>query len=174
MQTFFANGFESAQQAYQLGASALQGKNNATGTLTTTAQALDLRIMIDPNYNRRYDAPARFSLLTELLFNQREVTPDVINKAAGFWGVADYQVTRGHHIGLGAEYVQGLLDKRLTSEAYSVHYSWYYDPHSRVQIQARRLVLADDTRGRELMLQWNVVLGAHSEKPFLSMLVADD
>jgi hypothetical protein len=166
-------GLESARAAYQLGASALTGKNNAAGTLATSAQALDFRIMIDPGYNQRYDYPARFSLLGELLFNQREIASGSINRARGFWGVADYQMTQGHHIGLGAEYSQGLLDRSQISKAYSAHYSWYYSPHSRVQLQARRLSTAEGIRGMELMLQWNVVLGPHSEKPFLNILSVD-
>jgi hypothetical protein len=165
-------GLESARATFQLGASALIGKNNTAGTLATSAQALDFQIMIDPRYNQGYDYPARFSLLGELLFNQREIASGSINRARGFWGVADYQMTRGHHVGLGAEYSEGLLDSTQTSKAYSVHYSWYYTPHSRVQLQARHLDMAEGTQGMELMLQWNVVLGPHSEKPFLSVLSA--
>lgn len=121
-------GLESGRIAFHLGASALTGKNNTAGTLTTSAQALDFQIMIDPRYNQGYDYPARFSLLGELLFNQREITSGSINRARGFWGVADYQMTHGHHIGLGAEYSEGLLDNTQTSKAYSAHYSWYYPP----------------------------------------------
>jgi len=167
-------GLESARAAYQLGASVLRGKNNAAGTLATSAQALDFRIMVDPLYNQRHDYPARFSLLGELLFNQRETAPGNTSRASGFWGVADYQTTRGHHIGLGAEYTQGLLDRSQISKAYSAHYSWYYSPHSRVQLQTRRLSTAEGIRGMELMLQWNVVLGPHSEKPFLNILSVDN
>ena len=167
-------GLESARAAYQFGASALTGKNNTAGTLATSAQALDFQIMIDPRYNRGYDYPARFSLLGELLFNQREIVSGSINRARGFWGVADYQMTFGHHIGLGAEYSEGLLDNTQISKAYSAHYSWYYTPHSRVQMQARRLDMAEGTQGMELMLQWNVVLGPHSEKPFLNVMTVDN
>lgn len=167
-------GVETAQAAFQLGASVLTGKNNAAGTLATNAQALDFQIMFEPHYNQYYDYPARFSLLGELLFNQREIALGVINNARGFWGVADYQVTHGHYVGLGAEYSEGLLDSTQTSKAYSAQYSWYYTPHSRVQLQVRRLDMAEGTQGMELMVQWNVVLGPHSEKPFLNILTVNN
>ena len=158
--------------AYQLGLSALTGKNNTGGT--TNIQALDFRVLLEPEYARGYDYSARFSWMGEVLFNQREIAPGTINEANGFWTLADYQFMPAHHLGAGVEYTQGRLDKSLTSRAYSAHYSWYYSPHGRLQLQARRLDVESGDRGMEILLQWNIILGAHSEQPFLSILPVDE
>lgn len=169
------SGFASAAFAYQVGVSAFTGKNDAAGRRTTSAQALDLRWFLDPGYNKGYDYPSRISLLGEAIFSQREIgeREDVgprRNNALGTWLVADYQFLPSHHLGLGAEYAQGRLDRRKESTAYSAHYSWYYSPHSRVQLQARRVEAQADNGGWELNLQWNIVLGPHSERPLLPIL----
>jgi hypothetical protein len=40
--------------------------------------------------------------------------------------------------------------------------------------QARRLDVDGGDSGMEVLLQWNIVLGAHSERPFLAILPMDD
>lgn len=168
----FYFGRQTTDSAYQLGVSALSG-SNATGGETQT-QALDFRVLLDPEFAAGYDYSARFSWLGELLYNQREIAPGLSNEARGFWSLADYQFMPAHHVGVGAEYTQGLLDKNLTARAWSAHYSWYYSPHARIQLQARRLDVATGDSGLEVLLQWNIVLGAHSERPFLSILSVDE
>jgi len=127
-------GRQASDTAYQLGLSALTGKNDTGGT--TDIQALDFRVLLEPEFARGYDYPARFSWMGEVLFNQREIAPGVSNNANGAWTLVDYQFKPAHHLGAGAEYTQGRLDKSLTSRAYSAHYSWYYSPHARLQVQA--------------------------------------
>ena len=164
-------GRQSDTFAYQLGFSALTGKNDTGGT--TDIQALDFRILLEPEFARAYDYPARFAWMGEVLFNQREIAPGTTNRASGFWTLVDYQFIPAHHIGAGAEYTQGRLDKSVTSRAYSAHYSWYYSPHGRLQLQARYLDMDGGDNGVEVLLQWNIVLGAHSERPFLAILPVD-
>ncbi len=164
-------GRQSDNIAYQLGFSVLTGRNDTGGT--TDIQALDFRVILGPEFAKGYDYPARFLWVGEALFNQREIAPGITNRASGFWTLADYQFMVAHHFGMGAEYTQGRLDKSLTSRAYSVHYSWYYSPHGRLQLQARHLDTGGGENGMEVLLQWNIVLGAHSEKPFLAILPAN-
>lgn len=163
-------GYKSSATAYQLGFSALTGKNDAAGRLSTNLQAFDFRYMLQPDYAPGYDYPARFMLLGEVLYSQREITTSNTNKAQGYWAVADYQFMPAHHIGMGLESTEGILDKSIKSDAYSVHYSWYYNSHGRLQLEARRLNSDNVDDGLEILLQWNIVLGPHSEKPFLTML----
>lgn len=165
-------GRQAGNVAYQLGISALTGKNDTRGT--TDTQALDFRVLFEPEFAKGYDYPARFSWMGEALFNQREIAPGTDNKANGFWSVADYQFMRAHHFGAGTEYTQGRLDKSVTSRAYSAHYSWYYSPHGRLQLQTRHLDVEGGDNGVEVLLQWNIVLGAHSERPFLVILPLDE
>jgi hypothetical protein len=168
----------------QTGLSAYTAKSDPLGKLTSSAAAAHFNVFIDPKYNAAYDYPARFSFLSELIFNRRDVeivngvtgeTDRQTNNAVGGWLVADYQFLPSHHIGLGFEYTQGLFDRSRTAMAYSGHYTWYYTPHSRIQLQGRyvdqdRDELANDRRGFEAMVQWNVVLGPHTERPFLPVL----
>jgi len=168
----FYFGRQTEENAYQLGFSALSGKNDAGGT--TDLQALDFRILFKPTYAKGYDYPARFVWMGEALFNQRELATGSTNRASGFWTLADYQFKPAHHLGVGAEYTQGRLDKSETSRAWSAHYSWYYSPHGRLQLQARHLNVDEGDKGVELLLQWNIVLGAHSERPFLVILPVDE
>lgn len=172
-------GRQNGDHAYQFGLSALTGKNDADGRLRTSTQAIDFRLFANPFYNPGYDYPSRFSLIGEVLFNQRAalMVDDLTgaswrstNRAVGAWTVADYQFMPGHHIGLGAEYTQGRENKNQKGNAYSAHYAWYYTPHSRIQTQLRRVNSDLAGRGWEAMLQWNVVLGPHSERPFLPIL----
>lgn len=163
-------GYKSSVTAYQLGFSALTGKNDAAGKLRTNLQVFDFRYMLQPNYASKYDYPARFMLLGEVLYNQREITTSNTNKALGYWVVADYQFIPAHHIGIGLEYTEGILDKSIKAEGYSMHYSWYYSSHGRLQLEARRLNIDNADDGLEILFQWNIVLGPHSEKPFLSIL----
>ncbi len=165
-------GRQAGNIAYQLGLSALTGKNDTGGA--TDIQVLDFRVLLEPEYARGYDYSARFSWMGEVLFNQREITPGITNEASGFWTLADYQFMPAHHLGAGAEYTQGRLDKSVTSRAWAAHYGWYYSPHGRLQLQARRLDIDDGDSGTEVLLQWNIVLGAHSERPFLAILPADE
>jgi hypothetical protein len=163
-------GYKSSATAYQLGFSALTGKNDAEGRLSTNLQAFDFRYMLQPNYAPKYDYPARFMLLGEVLYNQREITASNTNKALGYWAVADYQFIPTHHIGLGLESTEGRFDKSIKSEAYSMHYSWYYSAHGRLQLVARHLNTDSAGDGLEILLQWNIVLSPHSEKPLLPIL----
>lgn len=165
-------GRQAGNIAYQLGLSTLTGKNDTGGT--TTMQALDFRFLLEPGYARGYDYSARFSWIGEVLSNQRETASASTNEASGFWTLADYQFMPAHHLGMGAEYTQGRLDKSATSRAYSAHYSWYYSPHGRLQLQARRLDIGGGDSGMEVLLQWNIVLGAHSERPLLAILPLDE
>jgi len=164
-------GYASSQTAYEFGLSAITGKNDAAGNLSTNLQAFDFRYMLGPNYAAKYDYPARFMVLGEALYNQREISANSTNKARGYWTVADYQFMPAHHVGLGLESTEGIFDKSIKSKAYSMHYSWYYSEHGRLQLEARRL--NSDNAGNdgfEVLLQWNVILGPHSEKPLLQML----
>lgn len=177
-------GYERPGFALQTGLSGFNGAADASGRLASRAAAAHFNFFIDPAYNAGFDYPARFSLFSELIFNQRQIgTVDPVtgdagrltNNAVGGWLVADYQFLRSHHIGGGFEYTQGLFDRTRTATAYSAHYSWYYTPHSRLQLQARRVDQDPDEfgvnrRGYELILQWNVVLGPHSERPFIPVL----
>ena len=163
-------GYRSPVMAYQLGFSALTGKNDAAGNLSTNLQAFDFRYMLQPDFASNYDYPARFMFFGEVLYNQREITTSNTNKALGYWAVADYQFIPAHHIGIGLESTESILDKSVKSEAYSTHYSWYYSSHGRLQLEARRLNIDNADDGLEVLLQWNIVLGPHSEKPFLSVL----
>ncbi len=163
-------GDKSSETAYQLGLSALTGKNDVAGDLTTHLQAFDFRWMLGPDYAPEYDYSSRFMLLGEVFYNQREITTSKTNKALGYWVVADYQFKPAHHIGLGVESTEGVLDKALKSEAYSMHTSWYYSAHGRLQLEARHLNKDNAEDGLEILLQWNIVLAPHSEKPFLSVL----
>jgi len=163
-------GYKSSVTAYQLGFSALTGKNDAAGNLNTNLQAFDFSYRLQPDYAKRYDYSARFMLLGEAFFNQREITASNTNKAQGYWAIADYQFIPAHHIGIGLESTEDILDKSIKSEAYSMHYSWYYSSHGRLQLEARRLNSDNVDDGLEILLQWNIVLGPHSEKTFLSIL----
>jgi len=163
-------GYKSSATAYQLGFSALTGKNDAAGNLSTNLQAFDFRYMLQPDYAAKYDYPARFMLLGEVFYNQREITTSNTNKAMGYWAVADYQFIPAHHLGIGMESTEGLLDNSNKSKAYSMRYSWYYSSHGRLQLEARRLNIDNADDGLEILLQWNIVLGPHSEKPFLPIL----
>ena len=166
-------GSQSDFLAYQLGASALTGKNDLEGELTTSTQALDFRIMVDPLYNKTFDYPARLALMGEWLFNQRELGPSDTNRAVGYWSILDYQFLPSHHLGIAIEYSEGLEDQSLKSKARSAHYSWYYNKHSRMQLQGRYVDIEAGDRGLEVLLQWNIVLGPHSERPFLAILPMD-
>ncbi|MBN4050038.1 hypothetical protein JYT17_00290 [Nitrospira defluvii] len=75
-----------------------------------------------------------------------------------------------YHVGLGFESTEVLLDQSLKSEACSMHASWYYSAHGRLQIEARHLDRDNADDGLEVLFQWNIVLAPHSEKPFLSVL----
>lgn len=163
-------GYKSSATAYQLGLSALTGKNDAAGNLSTHLQAFDFRFMLEPDYAPEYDYPSRFMLLGEVLYNQRKITMSNTNKALGYWAVADYQFMPAYHVGLGMESTEGLLDKSLKSKAYAMHVSWYYSSHGRLQLEARHLNRDNADDGLEILLQWNIVLGPHSEKPFLPIL----
>lgn len=163
-------GFESFEMAYQFGLSALTGKNDVAGNFSTNLQAFDFRYMFKPNYAGGYDYSARFLLLGELLYNQREISANTTNKSKGYWAVADYQFLPTHHIGAGLESTEGILNNSVKKDAYSVHYSWYYSSHGRMQLEARHLNTNNADSGLEVMLQWNVVLGAHSEKPLIRIL----
>jgi len=163
-------GYKSSATAYQLGFSALTGKNDAAGKLSTNLQAIDFRYMLQPDYASKYDYSARFMLLGEMFYNQREITISNTSKAMGYWAIADYQFVPAHHIGIGLESTEGRFDKSIKSKAQSVHYSWYYSSHGRLQLEARRLNIDNADDGLEILLQWNIVLGPHSENPFLSIL----
>jgi len=163
-------GYESSEMAYQFGISALTGKNDAAGNLRSNLQAFDFRYMFKPNYAKKYDYSARFMLLGEALYNQREIFANNINKSKGYWLVADYQFIPTHHIGAGLESTEGIFDNAIKKDAYSMHYSWYYSSHGRLQLEARRLNTNNVDNGLEIMLQWNVVLGPHGENPLLQIL----
>ena len=163
-------GYKSSATAYQFGLSALTGKNDAAGNLSTNLQAFDFRYMLQPDYASEYDYPARFMLLGEVFFNQREMSMGNTNKAQGYWAVADYQFMPAHHIGAGLESTEGILDNSIKSKAYSMHYSWYYSAHGRFQLETRQLNIDNADDGLEILLQWNIVLGSHSEKQFLPIL----
>ncbi len=163
-------GYKSSATTYQLGFSALTGKNDAEGFLSTNLQVFDFRYMLQPDYAPKYDYPARFMLIGEVLYNQREIANSNTNRSLGYWAVADYQFMPSHHIGIGLESTEGILDKSIKSEAYSMHYSWYYSSHGRLQLEARRLNIDNANDGLEVLLQWNIVLGPHSERPFLRIL----
>ncbi|GMT48792.1 MAG: hypothetical protein IEMM0008_0331 [bacterium] len=75
---------------------------------------------------------------------------------------------------MGGEYTEGRLDSTKRSKAYSAHYSWYYSSHGRLQLQARRLHMDNGEKGFEIQLQWNIVLGSHSERPFLVIIPVDE
>jgi len=165
-------GIETPRLVGQLGASAFTGTNASAGR--TTAGVLDVGLYVMPDYNAGYDYPARFSLMQEVLWNRRETVAETgrsTNNAVGSWTVADFQFFRGHHVGAGIDYVQGLLDRRRSSRAYSSHYSWYFDGHSRLQLEGRYADAPTQTgRGWQVLLQWNVVLGPHSERPLLALV----
>ncbi len=163
-------GYKSPTSAYQLGFSALAGKKDAAGTLSTNLQVFDFSYFLQPGYASGYDYSARFMLLGEVFYNQREITASRTNKARGYWTVADYQFMPAHHIGVGVEATEGRLDQSIKAKAYSAHYSWYYSSHGRLQLEARRLSVDNGDDGLELLLQWNIVLGPHSEKPFLNIM----
>jgi hypothetical protein len=166
----FYYGYKSSAVAYQFGFSALTGKNDAAGRLATHLQTLDFRFLLQPDYVTDHDYPARFMLLGEIFYNQRELSIDRMNKARGYWAVADYQIIPAHHIGAGLEYTTGRLDNTLSSKASSIHYSWYYSSHGRLQVQMRRLDTEIVDSGLEVQLQWLIVLGPHRETPFLDIL----
>lgn len=93
-------GRQSGDHAYQFGLSALTGKNDAEGRLRTSAQAIDFRLFANPFYNPGYDYPSRFSLIGEVLFNQRAalMVDDLTgaswrstNRAVGASTIADCQ-----------------------------------------------------------------------------------
>jgi len=163
-------GYQSSASAFQIGYSALTGKNNAAGTLKTNLQAFDFLYMLQPHYASKYDYAAKFMLMGEVFRNRREISATNSNTAQGYWAVADYQFIPAHHIGIGFESTEGRLDKSIQSKASSIHYSWYYSSHGRVQLQARQLDIDNADDGLEVLLQWNIVLGPHSEKPFLKIL----
>lgn len=170
-------GYSSTSYAYQLDASVLTGNNDARDNLRTTTGVLAGRLYLDPNYNEGYDFPARFSLFAELLYNRRELDNSgggpSDNNSLGTWVVADYQFAKSHHVGVGYEYTQGLTDNDLTAQAFSAHYSWYFTGHSRVQFEVRHVDPAEGDAGWEALLQFNVVLGPHGERPFLPILDID-
>lgn len=164
-------GIEVPRFLAQLGASAVTGPNATSGR--TVAGALDYGLYLFPNYNSGYDYPARLSVMGELLWNRREIVMDptrTTNNAIGLWTVADLQFIRGHHVGVGIDYTQGLLDRSQSSRAYSAHYSWYFDGHSRLQLEGRYLDGSLLAGGWQAAVQWNVVLGPHSERPFLAVV----
>ncbi len=163
-------GYKSSSTAYQLGFSMLTGKNDAAGGLSTNLQVFDFSYFLQPDYASKYDYSARLMLLGEVFYNQREITSGNTNKAQGYWAVADYQFMPAHHVGLGLESTEGRLDQSIKSKAYSIHYSWYYSSHGRLQLEARRLRVDNGDNGLEILLQWNIVLAPHSEKPFLSIM----
>lgn len=178
-------GFETAGFGLQTGFSGYTGKSDAFGRLTSSATAAHFNLFIDPDYNAGFDYPSRFSFFSELVFNrrQRDATLDVVTgetyrkskDALGGWLVADYQFLAAHHVGVGLEFTQGLLDRSNAASAYSAHYSWYYTSHSRIQLQGRYINRDRDEsglkrRGFEALLQWNLVLGPHNERPFLPVL----
>lgn len=155
----------------RLGLSALTGVNASGGR--SVIGAVDFGLYFAPGYNAGYDYPARVSWLGEVLWNRRETAGALgsVNDAVGFWTVADWQFIRAHHLGVGIEYVQGRDDSRQSSQAYSVHYSWYFEGHSRLQLQGRYLdAPTQGSRGWQVLLQWNVVLGPHSERPLLALV----
>ncbi len=163
-------GYESSKMAYQLGFSALTGKNDAAGNFSTNLQVFDFRYMFKPNYAEKYDYSARFMLLGEFFYNQREISANSTNKSNGYWVVADYQFIPAHHIGVGLESTEGIFDNSIKKDAYSMHYSWYYSSHGRLQLEARHLNANYIDNGLEILLQWNVVLGPHGENPLLQIL----
>lgn len=165
-------GRQAGNIGYQLGLSALTGTNDDGGS--TDLQALDFRFILDPQYAAGYDYPARLTWMGELLANQRDDGAGATTRANGWWTLLDYQFKPAHHVGAGAEYTQGRLDDDITSRAWSAHYTWYYSPHGRVQFQARRLDVDGGDSGMEFLLQWNIVLGPHSERPFLTILPVDE
>lgn len=166
-------GFESSWLALQLGAAAMTGKNDPEGQLNTVGQAFDFRFYVNPGYADGYDYPARFSFISEVLLNERELQPSEgsgWNNAAGAWAVADYQFIPTHHFGSGAEFTQGRVDKRAVTRAWSAHYSWYFSGHGRLQVLGRYVELPGGASGWQALLQFNAVLGPHSERPFIPVL----
>lgn len=177
-------GYETPGFGLQTGLSGFTGKSDPFGRIASSAAAAHFNFFVDPTYNAGYDYPARFSFFSELIFNRRQLDVTAAaadanqrgtNNALGGWLVADYQFLPSHHVGVGYEYTQGLLDSSRAATAYSAHYSWYYTPHSRIQLEGRyvdqdRDELGTKRRGFEAMLQWNVVLGPHSERPLLPVL----
>jgi hypothetical protein len=172
-------GFESPAFAYQVGASGVTQGRTADGHGGTNLQAIDARLLIEPKYQAGFDYSARFALTGELLFSSQRDTSAAAGfpktRAMGAWIVADYQFVPAQHVGLGAEYTQGRLDRRITTRAYSARYTWYQTPHARMQLQGRYLDRATDVtpRGWQINLQWNIVLGPHSEQPFLPIIQSD-
>jgi hypothetical protein len=178
-------GFQTAHFGLQTGLSAYTGKSDKLGRLSSSGAAAHFNLFIDPTFNGGYDYPSRFSLFSELLFSSRQSNPfaDNItgenyrqtNKAIGGWMLADYQFFPSHHLAVGLEYTQGALDRSKTAKAYSTNYSWYFTPHSRIQLQGRYIDRDPDEsglklRGFEALLQWNIVLGPHNERSFLPVL----
>ncbi|VAW93703.1 hypothetical protein MNBD_GAMMA23-682 [hydrothermal vent metagenome] len=163
-------GYKSSATAYQLGCSVLTGKNNTAGTLNTNLQVFDFSYFLQPDYASKYDYSARFMLLGEVFYNQREITSSNLSRARGYWAVADYQFMPAHHVGLGLESTEGRLDQTIKSKACSIHYSWYYSSHGRLQLEARRLSVDNGNDGLEILLQLNIVLEPHREKPFLAIM----
>ena len=177
-------GFETVGFGLQTGVSGFTGKSDPFGRLTSSAAAAHFNFFIDPQYNANYDYSARFSFFSELIFSRRQT--ETFNAFAGEgyrknddrfggWLVADYQFLPSHHVGLGLEYTEGLVDRADTAKAYSAHYSYYYTPHSRIQLQGRYIDRSPEEFGAkragfEALLQWNIVLGPHSEKPLLPVL----
>ncbi|MBY0493888.1 MAG: carboxypeptidase regulatory-like domain-containing protein [Cyanobacteria bacterium] len=168
-------GFESKRFATQVSVSGVTGANSAAPDNRTTALAFGFNAFISPRYNVGYDYSSRFAFFSELLRNRRslEATASLrpeANDALGGWFVADYQPVKSHHIGIGGEYTQGVLDDSIIRRAIAAHYSWYYSPHSRLQFEVRRVRGLPSDRGVEALLQFNIVLGPHSERAFLPVL----
>ena len=172
-------GFASATVAYQVGASGVWQGSRSGGRGGTGLQAFDARLLLGPRYNAAFDYPARFALDGEVLLSSQRDTAATAGvrrtRAAGAWAVADFQFLRAHHVGLGAEFTEGRWDRSATARAFSVRYSWYQTPHARVQLQARYVDGTTEAapRGWQVNLQWNVVLGPHSERPLLAILASD-
>jgi len=60
--------------------------------------------LLQPDYAPEYDYPARFMLVGEVLYNQRDITTNNKNRSLVYWVVADYQFIPAHHIGIGLEF----------------------------------------------------------------------
>lgn len=172
-------GFESRDLAYELGASSVSQRRTTDGHGGTTLQALDARLLVVPDYNAGFDYSARFAVYGELLRSSQRDTSSLagfpLTRMMGAWAVADFQFVRAQHVGVGAEYTQGRLDPSVSARAYSARYSWYQTPHARMQLQARYVdrTMGVEPRGWQVNLQWNVVLGPHSERPLLEILHHD-
>jgi len=126
-------GFETAGFGLQTGLSGFTGKSDTFGRLTSSAAAAHFNFFVDPHLQRGLRVSIAVFLLFVTHFNRRQITVifDELtgegyrknNDAFGGWLVADYQFLPSHHVGLGLEYTQGLLNRADAAKAFSAHYS---------------------------------------------------